>query len=177
VPVCTAAVGARMAEAGAMVSDGVMAWLVPRAGIGSLTAATARAGERSGRAAPPVEAAVHAFVADDLAAAREAARAALSYWVGLPSYNRALAGAGYEAEAAAIDAAFRAGDQSGLRAAISDRLIDEYCLVGPPGRCRDQLAAWDETEAATVVAVPHPVQREETYVEGVSRTLAALAPS
>ena len=91
VPVCTAAVGARMAEAGAMVSDGVMAWLVPRAGIGSLTAATARAGERSGRAAPPVEAAVHAFVADDLAAAREAARAALGYWVGLPSYNRALA--------------------------------------------------------------------------------------
>ena len=33
-----------------------------------------------------------------MAAAREAARAALGYWVGLPSYNAALAGAGYEAE-------------------------------------------------------------------------------
>jgi 5,10-methylenetetrahydromethanopterin reductase len=177
VPVYTAAVGARMAEAGAMVSDGVMAWLVPRAGIGSLTAATARAGERSGRAAPPVEATVHAFVTDDLAAAREAARAALGYWVGLPSYNRALAGAGYEAEAAAIAAAFRVGDQAGLQAAISDRLIDEYCVVGPPARCREQLAAWDETGVATVAVVPHPVQQEETYVQGVCRSLAALAPT
>ena len=50
---------------------------------------------------------MHAFVTDDLAAAREAARAALGYWVGLLSYNRALAAAGYEAEAAAIDAASR----------------------------------------------------------------------
>ena len=177
VPVYTAAVGARMAEAGAMVSDGVMAWLVPRAGIGSLTAATERAGERSGRAAPPVEAAVHAFVADDLPAARDAARAALGYWVGLPSYNRALAAAGYEAEAEAIATAFAAGDRTALQAAISDRLIDEYCLVGTPDRCRDQLAGWDETDVATVAMVPHPVRPEETYVQGVCRSLAALAPS
>jgi len=177
VPVYTAAVGPRMAEAGALVSDGVMAWLVPRAGIGSLTAATGRAGDATGRAAPPVEAAVHAFVADDLAAAREAARAALGYWVGLPSYNRALAGAGYEGEAAAIAAAFAVGDQGALQAAISDRLIDEYCLVGPAARCRDQLSAWDGTGVATVALVPHPVRREETYVEGVCRSMAALAPS
>jgi alkanesulfonate monooxygenase SsuD/methylene tetrahydromethanopterin reductase-like flavin-dependent oxidoreductase (luciferase family) len=124
-----------------------------------------------------VEAAVHAFVADDLAVAREAARAALGYWVGLPSYNRALASAGYEAEAAAIAAAFAVGDQSGLQAAISDRLIDEYCLVGTAARCRDQLSAWDETDVATVAVVAHPVQREETYVQGVCRSLAALAPS
>jgi alkanesulfonate monooxygenase SsuD/methylene tetrahydromethanopterin reductase-like flavin-dependent oxidoreductase (luciferase family) len=97
--------------------------------------------------------------------------------VGLASYNRALASAGYEAEAAAIAAAFDVGDQSGLRSAISDRLIDEYCLVGPPARCRDQLAAWDETDVATVAVVPHPVQPEETYVQGVCRSLAALAPS
>lgn len=177
VPVYTAAVGPRMAEAGAVESDGVMAWLVPRPGIGRLTAATARAGDRTGRAAPPVEAAVHAFVTDDLAAGRAAARASLSYWVGMASYNSALAGAGYPDEAAQIAAAFAAGDQAGLRAAISDRLIDEYCLVGPPARCREQIAAWDETGVATVVAVPHPVAPQETYVAGVRRSLAALAPS
>ncbi|SFL49500.1 LLM class flavin-dependent oxidoreductase [Geodermatophilus ruber] len=177
VPVYTAAVGARMAEAGAAVSDGVMAWLVPRSGVGALAAATARAGERTGRPAPPVEVTVHAFVTDDLAAAREAARAALSYWVGLPAYNRALAAAGHEAEAAAIAAAFAADDRAGLRAAVSDRLIDEYCLVGPPGRCREQLVGWHGTEAATVAVVPHPVAAEETYVAGVRRTVVALAPT
>ena len=176
VPVYTAAVGPRMAEAGAADSDGVMAWLVPRSAIGTLTAATARVGERTGRPAPPVEATVHAFVTDDLAAARDAARASLGYWVGLPSYNSALARAGYEAEAAAVAAAFREGDQGALRAAIPDRLVDEYCLVGPPDRCHEQLAAWHGTDVATVAVVPHPVLPGEGYVEGVRRSIAALAP-
>jgi alkanesulfonate monooxygenase SsuD/methylene tetrahydromethanopterin reductase-like flavin-dependent oxidoreductase (luciferase family) len=49
--------------------------------------------------------------------------------------------------------------------------------VGTAARCRDQLSAWDETGVATVAVVAHPVQREETYVQGVCRSLAALAPS
>ncbi|MGY1602939.1 LLM class flavin-dependent oxidoreductase [Geodermatophilus sp. SYSU D00815] len=177
VPVYSAAVGPAMAEAGAAVSDGLMVWLVPHAGIGELVAAARRAGERSGRAAPPVEASVHAFVGDDLDAARESARSSLAYWVGLPAYNRALARAGYEDEAARIAAAFRDGDTATLRAAISDRLIDEYCLVGPSGRCREQLARWDGTGVATVALVPHPVLPGETYVAGVERCLRALAPN
>lgn len=177
VPVYTAAVGPTMAEAGATVSDGVMVWLVPRAGIGELLAAAGRAGGRTARAAPPVEVSVHAFVDDDLDAARESARSSLSYWVGLPSYNRALARAGFEAEAAGIAAAFRAGDTAALRASVSDRLIDEYCLVGPAGRCADQLAQWEGTGAATVLLVPHPVRPGEGYPAGVERSLRALSPS
>ena len=177
VPVYTAAVGPTMAEMGATVSDGVMVWLVPRAGIGELLAAAGRAGERTGRGAPPVEISVHAFVSDDLDAAREAARSSLSYWVGLPAYNRALARAGHEDAAARIADAFRAGDTATLRASITDELIDEYCLVGPAERCREQLARWDETGAATVVIVPHPVLAGESYTEGVRRSLTALAPS
>jgi alkanesulfonate monooxygenase SsuD/methylene tetrahydromethanopterin reductase-like flavin-dependent oxidoreductase (luciferase family) len=177
VPVYTAAVGPTMAEEGAVVSDGVMVWLVPHAGIGELLAAAGRAGERTGRPAPPVEASVHAFVSDDLGAAREAARSSLSYWVGLPAYNRALARAGHEEEAARIAGAFRAGDTAALRAAISDELIDEYCLAGPAARCRDQLARWQETGAATVLLVPHPVLPGETYTAGVERSLLSLSPS
>ena len=177
VPVYTAAVGPAMAEAGATVSDGVMVWLVPHSGIGELVAAAGRAGERTGRPAPPVEASVHAFVSEDIDAAREAARSSLSYWVGLPAYNSALARAGHAEEAARIATAFRAGDTPALRASISDRLIDEYCLVGPAERCRDQLARWEDSGAAAVVLVPHPVSPRESYVQGVGRSLAALAPS
>jgi 5,10-methylenetetrahydromethanopterin reductase len=176
VPVYSAAVGPVMAEEGAVASDGVMAWLVPHAGIGELVAATGRAGERTGRPAPPLEASVHVFVGDDLDAARESARSSLSYWVGLPAYNRALARAGYEKEAARIAEAFRAGDTPALRSAVSDRLIDEYCLVGPAERCREQLARWNDTGVATVVLVPHPVLPGETYTEGVRRSLTALTP-
>jgi 5,10-methylenetetrahydromethanopterin reductase len=177
VPVYTAAVGPKMAEAGATVSDGVMVWLVPHAGIDAILAAAGRAGERTARPAPPVEVSVHAFVGDDLDMARESARSSLSYWVGLPAYNNALARAGFEAEADRVATAFRSGDTEALRASISDRLIDEYCLVGPAGRCRDQLARWHETGVATVVLVPHPVLVGESYATGVQRSLLALAPS
>jgi 5,10-methylenetetrahydromethanopterin reductase len=177
VPVYTAAVGPTMAEAGAEVSDGVMVWLVPCSGIGELVEAASRAALRTGRPTPPVEASVHAFVGDDLDAARESARSSLSYWVGLPAYNKALARAGHEAEAAGIAAAFRDGDVATLRASISDRLIDEYCLVGPAARCRDQLARWDDVGVATVALVPHPVLPGESYVAGVERSLRALSPA
>ena len=168
VPVYTAAVGPRMAAAGAAVADGLMLWLVPHSGVGELRAAAGRA--------LPVEASVHAFVADDLGAARAAARAALGYWVGLPAYNSALARAGHEAAAAGIGAAFRRGDQAALRRAISDEIVDEYCLVGPPERCRDQLERWHSSGAATVVLVPHAVPPGEGYSRAARRTLEALSP-
>jgi 5,10-methylenetetrahydromethanopterin reductase len=176
VPVHTAAVGPRMAEAGAGVADGIMVWLVPRGGLGELVVAAGRGAEAAGRGAPPLEVAVHAFVCDDLDAARTSARASLGYWLGLPAYNRALVRAGYRPEAERIAAAVRRGDRAGLRAAISDRLVDEYCLVGPPARCRDQMESWQATGAATVALVPHPVRQGEGYVDGVRRSLEALAP-
>jgi 5,10-methylenetetrahydromethanopterin reductase len=172
VPVYTAAVGPRMAEAGAAVSDGLMVWLVPRAGVGELRAAAARAGAHL-----PVEVAVHAFVDDDIDAARDSARASLGYWLGLPAYNAALVRAGYEPEAARIASAFRRGDRAALRAAITDRLVDEYCVVGPHERCREQLQGWHDTGAATLALVPHPVAPAERYADGVRRSLEALSPA
>lgn len=168
VPVHAAAVGPRMAAAGAAVADGLSVWLVPHGGIGELRAAAGRA--------LPVEASVHAFVADDVDAARAAARASLGYWVGLPAYNAALARAGYEAEAARIAEAFRAGDQAALRRAVRDEIVDAYCLVGPPERCRDQLERWRACGATTVAVVPHPVSAGEGYAAAVRRTLEALSP-
>jgi alkanesulfonate monooxygenase SsuD/methylene tetrahydromethanopterin reductase-like flavin-dependent oxidoreductase (luciferase family) len=84
--------------------------------------------------------------------------------------------AGFEQEAARIAAAARGGDRAGLRAAITDRLVDEYCVVGPQARCRDRLQGRHDTGAATLALVPHPVRPTESYVDGVRRTLAALSP-
>lgn len=177
IPVHTAAVGPRMAEQGAAVADGLMVWLVPYAGVAELSRAATRGAQRAGRPGPvPMEVAVHAFVTDDLDAARERARSSLAYWVGLAAYNRALARAGYATEAGRIAAAVAAGDHPGLRAAISNRLIDDYCLVGPATRCRDQLAKWHESDVATILLVPHPVAPGERYGAAVRRSLEALTP-
>lgn len=176
VPVHAAALGPRMAEAAASVADGLMVYLMPRAGMADLARAAERGARSADRPTPvPLDLALHAFVHDDLDVARDAARASLAYWVGLPAYNAALARAGYRAEAAEARAAFAAGDQARLAAAISDRLIDEYCLVGPPARCRERLAAWRET-GATLAVMPDPVLPGEEYAPAVRRTLRALAP-
>ena len=178
VPVYTAAVGPTMAEAGAAVSDGVMVWLVPHSGIGELVAAAVPRRRADRPPAPPVEASVHAFVSDDLDAARESARSSLSYWVGLPAYNRALARAGYEEEAAASPSAFRAGDTAALRRG-DQRPADRRVL---PRRARPRAASTSSpggttTGVATVVLVPHPVLPGESYTAGVERSLRALSPS
>lgn len=176
-PIHAAAVGPRMAEAGAAVADGLMAYLVPRSELPRLAEAAAAGARAAGRPTPaPIDLAVHAFVDDDLGRARDCARASLAYWVGLPAYNAALARAGYEREAAEQRAAFAAGDQRRLRAAITDRLVDEYCLAGPAQRCREQLSAWRETGVATVAVMPDPVIPGERYPDAVRRTLTALAP-
>lgn len=177
VPIHAAALGPRMAEACAAVADGLMVYLVPRAGVAALARAAASGARGAGRPRPvPLDVAVHAFVDDDLEKARNSARASLAYWVALPAYNAALRRAGYEAEAARARAALAARDQAGLEAAVSDRLVDEYCLVGPPQRCREQLGAWRETGAATIAIMPDPVAPGESYAAAVRRTLAALAP-
>ncbi|MPZ74587.1 MAG: LLM class flavin-dependent oxidoreductase [Nitriliruptorales bacterium] len=176
-PVYAAAVGPKMAAAGATCADGLMVYLVPRTGIAALADAVAKGAAEAGRSAHvPIDFALHAFVDDDLAAARDSARRSLTYWVGLPAYNAALARAGFVDEAARAREAFLEGDQDALRATISDRLIDEYCLVGPPERCREQLAAWQSTGVATVAVMPDPVSPDEPYSDAVKRTLAALAP-
>lgn len=177
-PVYAAAVGPKMAEANAAVADGLMVYLVPRTGLADLAAAAGRGASRAGREADvPIDFAVHAFISDDLVAARESARSSLTYWVGLEAYNSALARAGFETEAAHFRAAFAAGDQARLRSLISDELIDEYCLVGPRSRCREQIAAWEATGVATLAVMPDPVTSGEPYAEAAKRTLSALAPT
>lgn len=171
-PVYAAAVGPTMTAAGATTADGLMVYLVPRRGLQQLVrlAATARGTQT------PVDFALHAFVGDDLAVARDQARASLTYWVGLPAYNSALARAGFEAEAAELRTAFLEGDQRRLRAGITDDLIDEYCLVGPSSRCREQMAAWEATGIASLAVMPDPISPDEPYADAVHRTLTALAP-
>ena len=119
--------------------------------------------------------AIHVLVSDDLQLAREQARDALVYWLGLPSYNRVMEAAGFEAEAGRLRAAFERGDQTALRAAISDALLDEYALIGPPGRVREGLERIRAAGVDVPILKPDPVDAGEDYAAAMGRTLRALA--
>ena len=177
IPIGLAAVGPRMAELGGELADAVLMYLVAKGNLPEMRRRMTTGAERAGRAAAAVEMVIgiHVFCSEDEALARDRAREALSYWVGLEAYNRSLRRAGFVAEADAIAAAHRDADHLALAAAISDAVIDEFCLVGSPARCQEGIADLGEAGVDFISLLPDPVIPGENYSQAVRRTLGQLA--
>jgi alkanesulfonate monooxygenase SsuD/methylene tetrahydromethanopterin reductase-like flavin-dependent oxidoreductase (luciferase family) len=75
------------------------------------------------------------FVGDDMAALRVMARANLGLFLNLPFFQRLLRVSGFTAEA---DVA----EKGAAEAALSDRVLDAICLIGPLSRCLQRLAEY-----------------------------------
>ena len=173
-----AAVGLKMTELGGEIADGLLPYMVPLSRMGAYLEAKDRGVTRADRNPRDVEVdlGLHTFLCDDLTLAREAARQTLTYWLGLPAYNNSIRESGYEQEAESIKRAFERGDQIALRDGITDAIIDEFCLVGPPERCRERLAAFYDAGVDMPALMIDPVLAGESYQDAVERTLRALAP-
>ena len=173
-----AAVGPKMTELGGEIADGLLPYMVPLSRMGAYLEARDAGAKRANRNPRDVEIdlGIHTFLCDDLNFAREAARQTLTYWLGLPAYNNSIRKSGYEQEAESIKRAFERGDQKALREGITDAIIDEFCLVGPPERCRERLAAFYDAGVDMPALMIDPVLADESYQEAVERTLRALAP-
>lgn len=118
---------------------------------------------------------VQTYIHEDLKLAKDAARAGLALYLGLPYYNRLLRNSGFAAEAEAGAAAIEKGDHAALAAAASDRLIDAVTLCGPASRCRERLAAMAQSGVDMIGIMPGAVGGEDPLFS-VKRCLAALAP-
>lgn len=119
---------------------------------------------------------VMTFVHDDLALAKEAARAGLAFFMLLPAYNRLMHNSGFQAEAKAVAAAWAGGDAAAAAAAVPDRLVESAALYGPPARCRERLAALRGIDGVDLLSiVPYPVGGEGV-LSAIKRCLLALAP-
>ncbi len=173
-----AAVGPKMTALGGEIADGLLPYMVPLSRMGSFWEARDKGAKRAGRNPRHIEIdlGIHTFLCDDLILAREAARRTLTYWLGLPAYNRSIRESGYEREAERIKTAFERGDQKALRDGITDAIIDEFCLVGPSQRCRERLSAFRDAGVDMPILMIDPVLKGESYQEAVERTLNGLAP-
>ncbi len=177
-PVYTAAVGEKMTELGGELSDGLMLYMLPLSRMGRIIEARGRGAKKAGRDPAEVEVnlGIHTFLSSNLEGAREKARETLTYWLALPAYNASIRESGYENEADELRDAFARGDQKALRAGITDAIIDEFCLVGPPERCRERLDAFREAGAEVPILMIDPAEPGESYPEAMRRTLKGLAP-
>jgi len=75
------------------------------------------------------------YVGDDVKQQREVARGNLAVFTGFPFFQRLFRPSGFGPEADRME-------KGGGGAALSDRLLDAVCLLGPLARCREQLAAF-----------------------------------
>ena len=77
------------------------------------------------------------FIGNDRDTMRTAARANLGFFTGLPFFQRLLRASGFTTEADKAEGG-AGGD------ALSDRVLDAICLLGPIEQCRERVAAYRE---------------------------------
>jgi F420-dependent oxidoreductase-like protein len=155
-PILIAALGPRNTALAVDVADGLLPYLwSPHHWERAWGEAVASAPEGF-HIAPMVIAAM----GDDLAACRDEVRPRIALHVGGMGtkdknfYKSLVDRYGYEAEATMIQDRFLAGDRDGAIAAVSDALVDDLALVGPPGHVAEQLIAWRRCPIGTLIVEP-----------------------
>ena len=84
---------------------------------------------------------------DDVKAMRDVARQNLGLYTTFPFFQRLFRASGFAAEAAEMEKGVGGS-------ALSDRLLDAVCLLGPMARCREQLAAFRDAGVGLPILVP-----------------------
>ena len=136
VPIHLAALTSQNVELAGEIADGVMPlwWSVERVARSKAWVERGRA-KSSGRGKLEMTLGLPTFVGTDIDALRAAARANLGFFTALPFFQRLLRASGFAAEA---DQA----EQGAGGDALSDRVLDAICLLGPVEHCRERLAAY-----------------------------------
>jgi len=138
VPIHLAALTSQNVELAGEIADGVMPiwWSVERLARSKRWVERGRA-KSGGRGKLEMTLGLPSFIGDDIDALRGVARANLGFFTALPFFQRLLRASGFTAEA---DNA----EQGAGGDALSDRVLDAICLIGPIGRCLDRLALYRE---------------------------------
>ena len=136
VPIYLAALTSQNVELAGEIADGVMPlwWSVDRVARSRRWIERGRAKSR-GRGKLNLTLGLPTYIGQDIDAMRTAARANLGLFTTLPFFQRLLRTSGF------VEEADRAEQGAGSDA-LSDRVLDAICLIGPVGRCRDRLAEY-----------------------------------
>ena len=176
VPVYVAGNTVESAAIAGAVGDGLMPYLTPRRHLVTLLAAARAAAQTAGRSGRSFECclSIPTFVADDVDAARSAARYNLAFFAQLPNYRRQWRRAGFGALMDELVDVQRTGQRRDVAQRVTDALIDEVCVCGTVEQCRTQLAAFRSAGVDLPVLAVSPVNEERS--DATRRALDALAP-
>src|SRR5215471_13053630 len=148
VPIYVAAATSRTVEMAGELADGIMPFLWSAARIKqSKTWIDRGRAKSSGLGKCDITLGIPTFVGDDLNSLRETARQNLGLYTTFPFFQRLFRASGFEDEATQME-------QGAGGAALSDRLLDAVCLMGPISRCRGQLEAYRSAGTDMPILLP-----------------------
>jgi alkanesulfonate monooxygenase SsuD/methylene tetrahydromethanopterin reductase-like flavin-dependent oxidoreductase (luciferase family) len=174
--VYVASVTVETAEVGGEFADGIMPFLPARSYLTTLLDAAKSAAQRAGKDPAGVDCIVSipTFISEDLEQARSAARYNLAFFAQLPFYRKQWRRCGFVEEVNALQDAWKKNDRRAAAALVSDRMVEQVCVFGPPSMCKEQLAAFHEAGAALPVIAVSPVN--EDRLAATHKALRLLAP-
>jgi probable F420-dependent oxidoreductase len=180
IPIYTAAVQQGMARVAGDVADGMighpmcsMRWL------DEVLVANFELGlERSGRQRASFDflPTVCCAIDDDEAAAIDAARKTICFYATVRTYAPLWEMHGFGDAAAAVGAAFRAGDLAAMPGHVPDEMVDTYTAAGPLDKVRERVAAVAERGDGIWFTPPTYFLALEQIAEYQSRIVEAFAP-
>jgi probable F420-dependent oxidoreductase len=143
-PIWLSAVFPKMVALAGEIADGLLLTRSTLATAAAVRAHLAEGARQAGRDPGRIALAtlMPTVVADSKEAALAALRPGLAFYAGFfPRYNRMMAEHGFAAEAAAIAAAWTAGDRAAAESAVSDAMIEATSIAGTEAECRARIAA------------------------------------
>jgi F420-dependent oxidoreductase-like protein len=163
IPIYLGALGPHNVAMTAEIADG---WLPiffsPRAYADVFAEPLAEGFARSGADKRPgagfdISPVVSVVVGDDVNACRYPVKQRIALYIGGMGAasknfsNQLIRRFGFEAEADEIQRRFLEGDREGAVAAVSDELVDDIALCGPPQRIAELLQAWEQSPVTTII--------------------------
>jgi 5,10-methylenetetrahydromethanopterin reductase len=175
IPIHLAGLALETADLAGEIGDGLMLYVASPDRYHASVARVVTAAQKAGRNPDDivVTSLIPTFVADDHAAAREAAQQFLANYVAMPHYNKFFRRSGFIETIDRFDRALARGGRQQAAAQLSDQLLDAVCLIGPPERCRERLAAFREAGIRYPILAAQSVR--EPFPDAVRRVLDSLA--
>jgi F420-dependent oxidoreductase-like protein len=124
---------------------------------------------------------VSVVVGDDVDACRQVVREKIALYIGGMGSskknfsNQLIRRFGFEDVSTDVQERFLAGDRDGAVAAVSDELIDEVALCGPPERIDSLLDAWRASPVTTIVVDTHEPEALRVMAELVLQRSGSAA--
>jgi alkanesulfonate monooxygenase SsuD/methylene tetrahydromethanopterin reductase-like flavin-dependent oxidoreductase (luciferase family) len=174
IPIHWAAMALETCAAAGAHADGLMLYLNTPARYRRAVERFRQAAAAAGRDAAglAVSLLIPTFVHDDLPTARRAAREFLVHYARWPHYAKTFAASGYAREMDEVARAYAAGDMGAATGALSDPLLDDVLLLGPPARIREGIARFGTAGVQWITLGPQAVG-PESLTQQAERLIAS----